>query len=39
MLGILLVNLKKTFDTVDHRGLRNKLKLHGVQDGQLSVIL
>ena len=36
MLGMVFVDLKKAFDTVDHRVLCNKLELHGVQQRELS---
>ena len=31
MLGMVFVDLKKAFDTVDHRVLCTKLKLYGIQ--------
>ena len=36
MLGIVFVDLKKAFDTVDHRVLCIKLMLYGVQQRKLS---
>ena len=33
MLGMVLADLKKVFDTVDHRVLCNKLKLRGNSPG------
>ena len=36
MLGMIFVDLKKAFDTVDHRVLCNKLKLIGIQHRELS---
>ena len=36
MLDMVFVDPKRTFDTVDHRALCNKLKLYGVQQRELS---
>ena len=36
LVGLVLIDLKKAFDTVDHNMLCKKLKHYGVQQRQLS---
>ena len=36
MVGVVLVDLKKVFDLVDHQILIDKLKIYGIRDDSLS---